>query len=121
MIFRYKRPRFQTEEQVLIPDSDTPADFMFMNPETMKIIRGRFVAVSLNGGGLKPENMIDSLNLKPNTLLKNCSLKLKNNIFDLDAKVLKNDGILEIKFLPVPAERKKQMEDCFFNEHFEEN
>jgi hypothetical protein len=99
LINRYKKPRNRLNETVLKGDRDRKVEMAFLHPETMSLVSGRFVDLSLQGGGFRPYESRHLMGLKPKTILRDCSIKGSAGIMTIDARIDKVDGLVEISFL----------------------
>lgn len=99
MILRYKIAPEIRKTQQLIPVGDTRLDFMFMNPGNLQLINSHILELSVNGAVLKIDEPYKASGLECGTVLKNCSLKTRDGIVNLNARIEHTGVILEIAFL----------------------
>lgn len=105
LINRYKKPRSRYQDPVLKAERDRKVEMVFLHPETLNLVTGRFVDLSLQGGGFRPYESRHLLGLKPKTVLRDCSLKGEAGILSIDARIDRVDGLVEISFLASGVEK----------------
>ena len=90
------------KEEVVKKDTTQPTlsekkvcKFLFSNPENFILITGKVIDFSCPKFFFIPDNPKDTKNLKENTIIKKCTLKIDEKIHIVDVQLIKNSSTLE--------------------------
>lgn len=113
LIARYRKlpdgrrfPRF-------IPQPGDKIEFLFSHPDRHMLVFGKIMDISLEGLGFLPYNTGVLLEIRERTVLYHCSLRVGDEIFNVDCSVISAVDGLHLAFVSPSDELKKAIKDYF--------
>ncbi|MEM5947926.1 PilZ domain-containing protein [Spirochaetia bacterium 38H-sp] len=113
LIARYRKlpdgrrfPRF-------IPQSIDKVGFLFSHPDKHMLVFGKILDISLEGLGFLPYDTSVLLEIREKSLLRHCSLRVGDKLFNVDCTVISTIDGLHLAFIAPTDELKKSIKDYF--------
>ncbi len=79
-------------------------DFAFTHPRTYALITGKITDISLGGLNFLPDLPQATADIMEGEELYGCSLSLEDNVFTVDAKVIRNNRKIAFQFMSLDSE-----------------
>ena len=88
-------------------------EFNFTHPLSPSLISGEITDISVGGISFKPESPQITLDIREGTILNNCSLRLRENLYKISVTVIRNNNILSLGFNDLEEDLKDEMMEYF--------
>lgn len=88
-------------------------EFIFTHPLTPSLINGEITDISIGGISFKPDLPQDTQDIMEGTILKNCTLSLKDSFNTISVTVIRNNNILSLGFVDLEEDLKDELMEYF--------
>lgn len=111
VISRYHAFRDTRKATRFIPGSSDRIEFLFTNPYTLRLVRGRVNDISVTGLRFLPADPGELKNLETGTHLNSASLRLGEEIVAVEAQIVRVSNNVGVQFLKTPADVESKIAD----------
>jgi len=115
LLSRYKMIAENRTGLRYIPDDYDEIEFIFSHPETMKLITGLIDDISNNGMGFSPDSPHLTSDLEEDAEISSCSLRINDDIFSVNCRVVRNGKNLALAFIKMPEEDNFKLQEYIDN------
>lgn len=109
IISRYHSFRDIRGAKRFIPGTTDKIEFLFTNPYTLRLVRGSVSDISLSGLRFLPSDPHELKSLEAGTHLPIASLRLGEDIFALEAEIVRVTNNVGVQFLRLPTSKEEQI------------
>lgn len=95
---RYKTIEDKRKFHRLIPDNCDMIELLFTHPLKTVLINGLIREISISGASFKPENPSLTADIPIGQTIRNCSLRIANDIIHIDCSVTRNSEDIGFRF-----------------------
>ncbi len=115
LLSRYKMIRDSRKGLRYIPDEYDEIEFIFSHPKTLKLITGIIDDISTEGVGFKPDSPHLVADLEEDDMIPSCSLRINDEILNVNCRVVRNSKNLALSFDEIPEEDKITLQEYIEN------
>lgn len=109
ILAKYKSSTFKARRNFNEEFSSDDCSFLFVEPETECIVTGKVKDLHTDSLLFIPDIALDEID--KNEVLKNCSLKIRDNILTPSCRVVEVNNYLNLEFLDIKEEEAKIIEE----------